>query len=192
MRFYMADWNVPQNINTLVMRLDTDPPEGFDDLVRRAIYKVNPDLITTRVSSIDELVTDSMSRELRAFKILRALTVIGFGLAVVGVFSVVAYTVESRMREFGVRMAVGADSWSLRRLVLKRGLLTTGLGVIFGMAAGLGLTRFMESMLFETKPYDPVVYLLVAAVLLVAGGAASWIPATRAARADVIRLLRSE
>jgi predicted permease len=192
MRFYSPEWIYPPNVNTLVMRLDRNPPDGFDDMVRRAIYKVDPYLVTTQVNSIDQLVEDSMGQELYAFKILRGLTVIGFGLAYVGVFSVIAYTVDSRMREFGVRKAIGADASSLKALVLRRGLRPTGLGVIAGSVAGLLLTQFMKGMLFETSPYDPGVYLLVAIVLMTAAAAACWIPANRAARVDVANLLRTD
>jgi putative ABC transport system permease protein len=192
MRIYSPDWVYPPNIDTMVMRLDRNPPDGFDDLVRRAIYKVDPDIVTTNVDSIDQLVTQSMSQELYAFKILRGLTAIGFGLAIIGVFSVIAYTVDSRMREFGVRKAIGADASSLKALVLKRGLAPTGLGVILGSVMGLLLTQFMRSMLFETSPYDPAVFLLVDAVLMAAAAAACWIPATRASKADVASLLRTD
>jgi putative ABC transport system permease protein len=89
-------------------------------------------------------------------------------------------------------MAVGADPWSLQGLVLRRGLTFTAVGIAFGLVVGLGLTRFMQSMLYETRPYDPPVYIAVALALLGASAAACWIPAVRASRAGVMRLLQSE
>jgi putative ABC transport system permease protein len=193
MRIYFPAWMYPPNVDTLVLRLDKNPPQAFDDLVRRTIYNVDPDLITSKVSSIDELVAESVAYvEHYVFEVLRTLTVIGFGLAMIGVFSVIAYTVDCRMQEFGVRIAIGADSWSLRNLVLRQGLVFTAIGVVIGLAAGLGLTRFMQNMLFETTAYDPLVYGLVAATILAGGALACWIPATRASRVDVSRLLRSD
>ena len=192
MRIYFPSWMYPENVDTLVLSLGNNPPRSFDDLVRKAIYEVDPDLITSRVSSIDESVAESLTYERYAFRILRALTVIGFCLSMIGVFSVIAYTVDCRMREFGVRMAVGANSWSLQRLVLRRGLAFTIVGIAVGMAAGMALTRFMRSMLYETNPYDPPVYALVALALIAASTTACWVPALKASRVEVTRLLRSE
>jgi putative ABC transport system permease protein len=96
------------------------------------------------------------------------------------------------MNEFGVRIALGATSSDLRRLVLSRGLGAASLGLAIGIAAAFGLTRFMESLLFETKPFDPPVYLGVAIILVIASAAACWLPAQRASRVDVVRLLRAD
>jgi predicted permease len=192
LRIYFPSWMYPPNVDTLLLSFKGIPPPDFDDEVRRAIYAEDPNLITSSVASIDSLVDGSLAHERYAFRILRALTAIGFGLAMIGVFSVMAYTVDCRMREFGIRMAVGANPWSLQSLVLKRGLAFAIIGVALGLAVGFGLTRFMQSMLYETKPYDPAVYVAVALVLLGASAAACWIPAIRASRVNIMRLLRSE
>jgi putative ABC transport system permease protein len=113
-------------------------------------------------------------------------------LAVVGLFSVIAYTVDSRMNEFGVRLALGAQPADLYRLVMKRGLMAAAVGVAVGIAGALVLTRFMQSLLFETTPYDPLVYVAVALLLLAAAALACLLPARQAARVDVARLLRTE
>jgi putative ABC transport system permease protein len=182
----------PENMDTLLLSLDRAPPDGFDEAVRRAIYDIDPNLITSSVASINGLVDASLAHERYAFRILRALTAIGFGLAMIGVFSVMAYSVDCRMREFGVRMAVGAGPGSLQGLVLRRGLSFTAAGVAIGLATGFVLTRFMQSLLYETKAYDPLVYAAVALALLGASAAACWLPALKASRVSVVRLLRSE
>jgi putative ABC transport system permease protein len=192
MHFYMPDWMRPTNVSTLVLRLDRDPDEIFASVIRRAIYEVDPKLIATQVASIHELEDLWMGREHFAFGILKWLSAIALVLAAAGLFSVITYSVDSRMREFGVRIALGATPDNLRRLVLRRGLAVATAGVGLGIAGALALTRFMQSLLFETKPYDPLVYLAVAVVLLVAAGAASWLPARRAARVNVALLLRAE
>lgn len=107
MRFYSPSWIYPPNIRTLVLRLDKDPEKEFAGVVRRAIYEVDPTLIASDVRSIDQSVTDTMSEENYAGNILKGLSGIALGLTVVGLFSVIAYTVESRMTEFGVRVALG-------------------------------------------------------------------------------------
>jgi predicted permease len=191
-RFYAPDWVYPPNIDTLVLRMDSDPKKEFEGLVRRAIFGVDSRIIVSRVRTIDDLFSDSMWEERLAFTILKSLSVIALGLAIVGVFSVIAYAVDRRMPEFGIRIALGATSADLRRLVMMRGLSATAAGLAIGIAGAAGLTRFMESLLFETEPYDPAVYLGVALVLLLAGSAACWLPAQRAAKADVARLLKAD
>jgi putative ABC transport system permease protein len=192
MRFYCPIWAYPQAISSLLLRLDRDPGKTFAGLVRHAIYDFDPKLIVSQVSSIDEIVGNGMWAERYAFKIMRGLATIALGLAIVGLFSVLTYTIHCRMREFGVRLALGAQPADLHRLVLKRGLTTAAIGVVVGTAGALGLTRFMQSLLFETTPYDPLVYMAVGIVLLAAAAAACWHPARRAAQVDITQLLRAE
>jgi putative ABC transport system permease protein len=192
MRFYVADWVYPLNINTLLLRLDRDPGKEFAGLIRRAIYESDPKLIVSQVGSIHEIIGNTMWAERYAFTILKGLSVTALALAVVGLFSVIAYTVDSRMNEFGVRLALGAQPVDLYRLVMKRGLTTAAIGVDVGIAGALVLTRFMQSLLFETAPFDPLVYAAVALLLLAAAAAACWLPARRAARINVAKLLRTE
>ena len=104
----------------------------------------------------------------------------------------IAFTVDSRMTEFGVRLALGATPSDLNQLVMRRGMTAAAAGIAIGIAGALGLTRFMKSMLFGTTSYDPLVYVAVAVALLMAAVAACWLPARRAARVDVARLLKSE
>ena len=192
MRMYVAEWVYPLNISSLLLRLDHDPGKEFEGVVRHAIYALDPKLIVSQVATINEIVGNGMWAERQAFRILKVLTVVALVLAVAGLFAVIAYTVDSRMKEFGVRLALGAQPANLHRLVMKRGLTTAAVGVAVGVAGALGLTRFMQSLLFETTPYDPLVYAAVAMILLVAAVAACWLPARRAARVDITRLLRAE
>jgi predicted permease len=192
LRIYFPNWMYPPNCNTLMLRLDHDPGKEFAGLIRRTLYEFDPKLIVADVSSIDDVVDNSMAAERYAFRILRGLSGIALGLAVVGLFSVVAYTVDTRMKEFGVRLALGAKPENLHRLVLRRGLATSAVGIVAGIVCALGLTRFMQSLLFETTPFDPMVYAFVAAMLLAATVAACWLPARRAARVDISRLLNVE
>jgi ABC-type antimicrobial peptide transport system permease subunit len=190
-RIYFPSWMYPHNVDTVIMSLTKNPKPGFDDLVRRTIYDVDPNLITSSVDSIDEAVDNALAYEKYIFRILQALTLIGFCLAIIGVFSVVAYSVDCRMKEFGVRIALGADSQSIHLLVLGRGLTHTTIGIIVGVLAGLAVTRFLSGILFETRPYDPPVYALVTLSILAASAIACLIPAFRASRVSVTQLLQS-
>jgi putative ABC transport system permease protein len=192
MRFYVSAKDYPPNVDTIVLRLDKDPGKEFAGIVRRAIFEVDSNLVTTDVRSISQQVTDTMATEHYAYNILRGMATIALILTVVGIFSVIAFTVDSRMTEFGVRLALGATPSDLNSLVLRRGIAAAAIGIVIGVAGALALTRFMASMLYQTSSFDPVVYGAVSALLLVAAVAACWLPARRAARVDVIRLLKSD
>jgi putative ABC transport system permease protein len=156
------------------------------------VYAFDPNLIVVHVASLHELVASTMEAERTTYTLLRGLAAIALGLAVVGLFSVIAYTVQARTREFGLRLALGATPGNLHRLVLRRGVVTAALGILVGVAGALLLTRFMQSLLFETAPYDPVVYLAVAGLLLLATLLACWLPARRAAKVEPMVALRAD
>lgn len=192
MRIYFPAWTYPPNVSTVILRLDKDPPKEFAGLVRRAVYEVDPNLVTTDVRSINQQVTDTMWVEHYAYNILKGLAAIALSLTVVGIFSVITFAVDSRMTEFGVRLALGASPSDLNLLVIRRGIAAAAAGILIGIAGALGLTRFMSSMIYGTTSYDPLVYAAVALALLAASVLACWLPARRAARVDVVRLLKSE
>ena len=160
--------------------------------MRHAIYAFDPKLIVTAVSSIDEMVDNSMWAERYAFRIMKGLTAIALGLVIVGLFSVVSYAVASRRQEFGVRMALRATPADLHRLVLIRGLKSASLGIILGTAVALGITRYMQSLLFETTPYDPTVFAGVGTVLLLSAAIACWLPARRASKINPVTALKAD
>jgi putative ABC transport system permease protein len=189
--YEIASW-WPPGVSTIMIRYDRDPRPEAESLIRRAIYKVNPGIITLGIQTMNEQLRQSQALERQALNILRWLSAAALALATVGLFSVLAYNVNQRRPEFGVRLALGAPHASIVWLVLRRGLATAGVGVAVGCAAALGLTRLMASLLFETRTFEPAVYASVVAALLAAAIHACWIPARRAASVDISRLLRME
>jgi ABC-type antimicrobial peptide transport system permease subunit len=113
-------------------------------------------------------------------------------LGVVGLYGVLAYTVAQRRREVGIRIALGAEPGSVKRMFVVHGLSLAGIGVVIGLAAAAGLSRLMSSVLFGVKPFDPLTYGVTAILLIVAACVASYLPARRAAMVDPIETLRSE
>jgi len=190
--FYVPVWQRPTLVNTFILKLDGDPGNGFEALVRKTIYASDTRLGVYSVQSIGQQIDVSMWAERHAYTMLKGLAVVALLLTVIGLYSVISFTVDSRMTEFGVRVAVGAGTGDLIRMVMRRGLVATGMGIFFGIAAAVGMTRFMQSLLFETEPFDPFVYLSVSLLLIMAAFCACWFPAMRAARVDVVKLLRTE
>lgn len=191
-RLYAPDWMYPPNVSTLVLRLDRDPSPEFEGIVRQAIYRFDPHLVTTGVLSVNAMLDRSLASERFIYLTLRAIAAVALGLAMIGLYSVMAYTAKARTREFGIRLAIGATAADLRRLVLVRAVRVAGAGVLLGLAVALGVARFMTALLFETTPYDPLVYCVAAVALVAAALVASWLPARRAANTNPMEALRNE
>jgi ABC-type antimicrobial peptide transport system permease subunit len=113
-------------------------------------------------------------------------------LAAIGIYGLMAYWVAQRAREIGIRLALGAESIQIRKMVVFEGQRLALAGVVIGFAAAFGLTRLIASLLFAVKPWDPIVFFVVPAILLMVAVAAVWVPAMRASRVEPMQALRCE
>jgi ABC-type antimicrobial peptide transport system permease subunit len=121
---------------------------------------------------------------------LLVLAGLGLVLAAGGLYGVLSHLVAQRLREIGIRLALGAQPGDIFRLVLRAGLVLTGVGVVAGVALAAGLTRVMRAMLYDVEPTDPTSIAVVVVVVLATALFASWRPARRAMRVDPATLLR--
>jgi len=176
---------------TIVIRTAGDPLR-FADAVRREIWSKNPDQTITTVTTLDDVLGESVARPRLLAWLLGAFGTIGLTLGALGIFGVLAFAVSQRRREIGVRMALGASPRSVLRLIVMQGMLLASIGVVLGVAGAAVLTRSMESVLFGIEPADPVTFAEVVAVLLGAAALASWLPARRALAIDPVTALRSD
>jgi len=166
-------------------------PGALTETLRRKVRALSPDVplkFTTMEASLAENTAAPRFRTL-LLGIFAGLAVI---LAMAGVYGVMAYVVGQRSNEIGLRMALGATSGDVLRLVLRQGLALAAIGLALGLAGAFAASRLLTSMLFEVKPNDPVTYAGVAVLLGVVALAASYIPARRAARIDPLVALRQE
>jgi ABC-type antimicrobial peptide transport system permease subunit len=124
--------------------------------------------------------------------ILLSFAGIALGLAAVGLYSVLAYSVTLRTREIGIRMALGAEPGVIARFILRQGLTMAVTGIVAGLCGALVLTQFMRSLIFGVSTSDPLTFAAVTVLLLLISVVASYLPALRAARVDPIQALRSE
>jgi len=175
-----------------VVRSDRVGTQGLMDEMRGAVWAVHPDLPVANVRTQQEILDRSLSRTSFAMTMLAIAALMALVLGAVGVYGVISYTVAQRTREIGVRVALGAQRMDVARLVLKQGLVLTGLGVGVGLVASLGLGRALSALLYGVEPTDPFTIGAVCMALMVVGFAATSLPARRAASVDPIEALRSE
>lgn len=180
------------NMNTFVVSLSREYDEAFAGRIRQVLYKFDPRIVVSQVLSLTGLKDNQLWAEKLADSVLKVLAGFALLLTVVGIFSVLAYTVDRRMGEFGVRLALGATPRDLVQLVMQRGVLLSLTGIVLGLAGALALTRYLKSLLFETSAQDPKVLGAVGTVLLLTSIFACILPARRATKVDITTLLRSE
>jgi len=144
------------------------------------------------VQTMGSLISDSVASQRFSMILLVAFAVVALLLAAVGIYGVISYVVGQRGREIGIRIAMGARPQDILRLVLSRGGKLTGFGISLGLAAALGLTRVMASLLYGVGPSDPLTFASVAFLLTLVALAAIYVPARRAAKLDPMVALRDE
>ena len=129
---------------------------------------------------LDDVIGRGAAQRVFTLRILMAFALVAIGLAALGLFGVLSYGVKMRAREFGIRMALGAEQGAIRRMVLMRGLAVTGVGIAIGIVGALGLSRLVASVLFQVSPLDPVVLGAATMLMAVVAGVAAYVPARRA------------
>jgi len=144
------------------------------------------------VRTMDEVMGRSTARQSFNMLLLSVFGAVALLLAAIGIYGLMAYSVAQRTQELGIRMALGADRTVIRRLVVWQGMRLALAGVIAGLAVSLGLSRYLSTLLFGVKPWDPAVFISAPVILAAIALLAVWLPAARAARVDPIEALRAE
>jgi putative ABC transport system permease protein len=188
--FYRTIDQSPFNAMTVVIRTVADDPTTVIPTARQIVASIDPALPIAQVQTMEHVVSESVGQP----RLMSALTVL-FGalagaLAMVGVYGVMAYNVRRQRREFGIRIALGADRARVRNLVVGRGLVLAAAGVAVGAAGAWLLTGLMQAMLNDVKPTDATVFVGTAATVLAVAVAASYLPARNAGRVDPVVVLR--
>ncbi len=181
----------PSTDMALVVKTTGDPL-ALAPAVERQVLAVDADQPVYKVATMQQIMADSVARRRLSMLLLAIFAGSALALAAVGIYGMVSYSVAQRLRELGIRMALGASRFQLLRMVLGQSLWTTLGGIVIGLAAAGFLTRFMASLLFSVGAADPAIFALVALGLFVVSLAASYIPARRAASADPMISLRAE
>ena len=185
------DTLVAENTMTLTIRTAGDPMQVYP-AIRREVWGLDRNLPMVNVRELSTVVSSAMARTTFTLVMIGAAASVALLLGAIGIYGVISYMVSLRTREIGVRMALGAQSVQVRRMVVRQGLTLASIGVVIGLTAALALSRLISSLLYGITPNDPATLASVTLGLLVVSTVASWLPAMRAARIDPIEALRAE
>jgi putative ABC transport system permease protein len=176
---------------SLLARSSGDP-ERLTRSIQQAIWRLDKNQALPDVRTLEQIKSDSLGSTRLRTMLLAIFAGVALVLAVVGVYGVLSYVTAQRAQEFGVRAALGASGWDLIRLVVSGGAWPVVAGLAVGLGGAVAMTRWLQGLLFETTPNDPVTMTAVGVLLLLAALVASLLPARRAARIDPVTALRIE
>jgi predicted permease len=176
---------------SLAIHTSSDP-RSLAGVVQRQVQALDPDQPVYRIRTMGELMSESMARRRLSMFLLAIFAGVALALAAVGIYGIMSYSVAQRAHEVGIRMALGARSFDVVRMVIGQSLGLTLAGIFVGLLGSLALTNFLSSLLFDVKATDATTFLLVAAILSVVALVASFVPAYRATAVDPVNALRQE
>jgi putative ABC transport system permease protein len=174
-----------------IIQTATDPAT-LSAAIQHEIQSVDTQLAASKIRTMDQVISESTARQNFNMLLLTIFAGLALLLAAIGIYGLMSYTVEQRTQEIGIRMALGANRSDMLKLVVRQGMLLTGIGVVIGLAASLGLNRLLANLLFGIKTTDPMTYVMVAVILVSVALLACYIPARRATKIDPLVALRYE
>lgn len=167
-------------------------PTALTDAIRRELRRLDPEVPLDEIQTMEGYVSEALSDTRVVSELLTIFSLLALFLSAVGLFGVISFSVVQRLREIGIRMALGARVGHVLGMVTLHGLTLTLTGIAIGLASALLLTRLMTGLLYEVEPVDPLTYAAVVAFLLTVSLLATYLPARRATRTDPASILREE
>jgi putative ABC transport system permease protein len=191
LEIYVSYLQDPTDDMHLVVQSSVDP-HALISSIRRVIAGIDKGLPVVGISTVNQLVSDSLSTPRITLVVLGLFSGLALVLAAIGIYGVMSYTVAQRTHEIGIRMALGAQRHNVLMLVVRQGMALALTGVAIGIAGALGLTRFLSSLLYGVKPTDALTLVTVSLILVAVAVLACYIPAHRATKVDPMTALRYE
>jgi putative ABC transport system permease protein len=191
LEIYVPFRQAPRTDMNLVVKSGVGPA-ALSSAIRDVVGAIDKDQPVSETSTMEQLVSDSVATRRITLVLLGLFSGLALILAAIGIYGVISYSVAQRTHEIGIRTALGAQRNDLMAMILKQGFTTGVIGVGIGLAAALGLTQLMKSMLFGVGATDPLTFIAVALTLMSVAIAASYVPARRAMRVDPLVALKYE
>jgi putative ABC transport system permease protein len=197
---YVPQAQLPDGINELNNRIASlawvvrtrVEPYSLSAAIQKELSDVSGGLALAPIRTMDEVVSRSTASEDFNTLALSIFAGTALLLAVIGIYGLTSYSVQQRTQEIGIRLALGAESGTVRNMVVFQGMRLAVIGILIGVASAFGLTRLIASFLFGVQAHDPVVFVSVPLLLMAVSLFAVWLPARRATRVDPVNALRSE
>src|SRR5262245_35350723 len=167
------------------------PPQSLSTQIQDTLRQTTG-LPVTDVESMDSIVSTSVSRQRFNMWVMSVFGGCALLLAAIGIYGLMAYSVEQRTQEIGIRLALGAQAGSVRTMVVRQGMILAIVGIVIGLGSSFGLARLIQTFLFGVTPRDTLTFSVVPVLLAVVALLAVWIPASRASKVDPIIALRYE
>jgi len=174
-----------------VMKTSTEP-SSLTSTVRSSLVAIDPQQPVYAIEPLEKLIEGSVAPRKFVMSLIGSLAFVALALALVGIYSVISFSVSERTREIGIRMALGAKRRDVLRMILSQGMRVSAVGIVMGLAIALGLTRLLRTLLFEVSATDPITFGLVAMTMSLIALMACYLPARRATRVDPLVALRDE
>jgi len=182
------DWDA----RSMTYTVRAQNPLSLVSAVRATIAELDANLPIAQVESMERILARSEARLSFTMQALAIAAVMALILGAIGLYGVLSYVVGHRTQEIGVRLALGADPGTVQKMVVLQGARIAVVGILIGAAGAVGLTRFLQGLLYDTAPLDPAAFVAMSLLLLGVGVLASYIPARRASLVDPMRSLRFE
>ena len=177
---------------SFVIRTPRAGSQAFMNEVRQTIWSDDSSLPLADPNTVGHYYSQSTARTSFTLVMLAVAGTMALLLGVVGIYGVISYSVTQRIREIGIRMALGSQRGMIVLLFVRDGLLLTGVGILCGIVTAFAAVRLMQSLLFGVSPYDPATYIAITLVIFLTASVACWLPSRRAAAVDPMIALRSE
>lgn len=188
-QLYLSFPQLPWGNMNLLLRTEV-APRSMISAVRAQISSIDPDQPVTKIQTVDELMESSLAQPRFTMLLLWAFSTAALGLAIIGIYGVLSYSVAQRRQELGIRLALGAERGDILRLVLHQGFLLAIIGVGGGLIAALLLTKTISTMLYKVGTHDPATFVLTPLIFLGIALLATYLPARRATKVDPMKTLR--
>jgi len=188
---YVLDLGFPRSLMNVYVKIQGDAA-SMAPALREAVWSLNPAQTMTEIIPMSGLVEREAARPRFLTVLLGGFAALALGLAGLGLYGVISFMVNRRLKELGIRMALGAHGREVLRVVMSDGIRITGLGLVVGLVGAFWLSRLMTGLLFGVEPNDPFTFATVIGVVAVISLLATAVPAMRALRVDPVRALRAE